>query len=381
MAEVDVQPPPSQLVVVGASAGGVEALSQLVGTLPASFPAPIIIAQHLDPSRLSHLQEILARPSSLPVRTVREHEELENGVVYVIPSDRHAEVSDHTVEVHSEPGRGPPTPSIDRLRASAAEAYGEQLVAVILTGLGSDGADGARHVKELGGTVVIQNPQTAAHPEMPLSLSPSTVDIVAELSAIGPLLNELLTGTYAPFQADDDRRLRGLLDQLRTRSGIDFSGYKDPTIRRRLQRRMLDTSNQTLEDYVRFIRRHPEEYERLANRFLIKVTDFFRDGDLFTYLRQHFLPGLISDARARGGELRLWSAGCATGEEAYSLAMLVSELLGDQIDDVAVRIFATDLDSDAIVFARHGISPSSAVKGVPPELRERYLTRVGSAWE
>ncbi|MBV9577462.1 MAG: PAS domain-containing protein [Chloroflexi bacterium] len=372
---------PGPLVVVGASAGGIEALSTLVGTLPPTFPAPIILAQHLDPSRFSHLREILANRASLPVRTVQDQEHLENGTIYVVPSDRHVEISDHSVHVLAEPGRGRPAPSIDLLLASAADAFGEQLIAVILTGLGSDGADGARRVKEMGGTVIIQNPQTATHPDMPLSLAPTTIDIVAELGAIGPLLNELLSGTYVPAEPDDDRRLRGVLEQLRTRSGIDFASYKEPTIRRRLQRCMLDTHNEKLEDYVRYLRRNPEEYDRLANSFLIKVTDFFRDADLFNYLRDQLMPTLIDEARAHGKELRLWSAGCATGEEAYSLAILVSELLGNELEHFTVRIFATDLDGEAIAFARRGVYPISALKNVPSEIRDRHLTRVDSAWE
>ena len=373
---------PRQLVVVGSSAGGIDALSTLVSTLSPDFPAPIIVAQHLDPSRFSHLQEILARKSNVPVRTVQDRQPLEDGVVYVVPADRHVEISDHVVNVHSEPRRGRPAPSIDLLLASAAEAFGEQLVAVILTGLGSDGADGARRVKELGGTVVIQNPKTASHPDMPLSLAPTTVDMVAELEAIGPLLKDLLAGTYTPVEPDDDRRLRSLLEQVRSRSGIDFSSYKEPTIRRRLQRRMMDTNSATLEDYVRYVRRHPEEYERLANSFLIKVTDFFRDTDLFSCLREQVLPGLIDEARRRrGNELRLWSAGCATGEEAYSLAILVSQLLGEDLEQFAVRVFATDLDADAVAFARRGVYPSSALKDVPPELRDRYFIPLDSAWE
>src|SRR5437763_1691678 len=145
MAQAAVQ----QLVVIGASAGGVEALSTLVGTLATDFPAPIVIAQHLDPSRLSHLQQILARKSNLAVRTVTNHEQLEAGIIYVVPADHHVEITDHSVRIQT--GRARPSPSIDRLLDSAAEAFGEQLVAVILTGLGSDGADGARRVKELGG--------------------------------------------------------------------------------------------------------------------------------------------------------------------------------------------------------------------------------------
>ena len=372
---------PRQLVVIGSSAGGIDALSTLVSTLSPDFPAPIIAAQHLDPSRLSHLQEILSRKSVLPVRTAQDQEQLQNGVVYVVASDRHVEITDHTVNVMSETARGRPAPSIDLLLGSAAEVFGEQLIAVILTGLGSDGADGARRVKELGGTVVIQNPKTASHPEMPLSLAPTTVDIVAELEAIGPLLSDLLAGTYTTVEPEDDRRLRALLEQVRTRSGIDFSSYREPTIRRRLQRRMMDTNSATLEEYGRYLRRHPEEYDRLANSFLIKVTDFFRDTDLYTYLREHVLPGLIDEAGARGNELRIWSAGCATGEEAYSLAILASELLGQEREQFAVRVFATDVDADAVAFARRGVYPASALREVPEDLRERYFMQLESAWE
>ncbi|MBV9323525.1 MAG: PAS domain S-box protein [Chloroflexi bacterium] len=372
---------PGPLVVVGASAGGIEALSTLVSTLHPSFPAPIILAQHLDPSRFSHLREILANRAGLPVQTVQDREPLRNGTIYVVPADRHVEISDHSVHVLTESRRGRPAPSIDLLLGSAADAFGEQLIAVILTGLGSDGADGARRVKEMGGTVIIQNPQTASHPDMPLSLAPTTIDVVAELEAIGPLLNELLSGTYVAAEPDDDRRLRAVLEQLRTRSGIDFSSYKEPTIRRRLQRRMLDTHNDKLEDYVRYLRRHPEEYDRLANSFLIKVTDFFRDEDLFNHLRDQLMPTLIEEARAHGNELRLWSAGCATGEEAYSLAILVSELLGDELERWTVRIFATDLDGEAVAFARRGIYPGSALKNLPADVRDRHLSRLESAWE
>ena len=216
--------PVRQLVVVGASAGGVEALTTLVSTLPPDFAAPIVVAQHVSPSRVSHLAEILAPRSVLQVRNVIDREMLGRGVIYVVPADRNVEITGHEVRVTGDTNRGRPKPSIDRLLDTAATSFGENLIAVILTGTGSDGADGARHVKHAGDTIVIQNPQTASHPEMPLSLTPTTVDIVAELPAIGTLLHDLLSGTYAPSRPEDDRRLRGLLDQLRARSGIDFNG-------------------------------------------------------------------------------------------------------------------------------------------------------------
>lgn len=375
---------PARLVVIGASAGGVDALSTLVATLPREFPAPIVVAQHLDPTRVSRLAAILAKRGPLPVRTVLATEPLEPGVIYVVPSGHDVEITDQAVSLGSV-AEGRSKPSIDRLFSTAADQFGENLIAVILTGTGSDGADGARHVKDQGGTVVIQDPHTASHPEMPLSLAPTVVDIAAELDSIGPLLHDLALGTYPALQPDEERRMDLLLDQVRARSGIDFSIYRAPTIRRRLQRRMHDTGSVTLDDYIRYVRRHPEEYQRLASSFLIKVTDFFRDPDLFEYVRTELLPDVMAAMRARVStskpQLRLWSAGCATGEEAYSLAILVAEQLGDDLDNVDVRIFATDLDAEAVAFARRGVYPASAIEALPPALIARHFTRLDGAYE
>ena len=213
--------PVSQLVVVGSSAGGIEALSTLVSTLPSQFAALIVVAQHLDRRRPSHLGEILARRSTLPVLTVEEYQPLEAGVVYLVPANRGVEITDHHIRVGAADGG--PLPSVDRLFSTAAQVFGEGLIAVILTGTGSDGALGARDVKAAGGTVVIQNPETAAHPEMPLG--PTSVDVVANLEAIGPLLHDLLAGASLQPSPDENRTLRVFLDELRERHGIDFNSY------------------------------------------------------------------------------------------------------------------------------------------------------------
>jgi two-component system, chemotaxis family, CheB/CheR fusion protein len=380
-----METPLPQLVVVGASAGGIEALSAFVASLPPDFKAPIVIAQHLDPRRQSHLQEILSRRSPLPVRLVEDRENLQGGTVYVVPADRHVSIADSTVETtEALPQAGDPPrskPSIDHLLRSAAEGYGEGLIAVILSGSGSDGATGAREVKQLGGTVVVQNPKTAVFPAMPQSLAPSNVDIVADVETIGPLLQELLTSPPVPEEAAESRALHRLFDLVREQSGIDFSAYKMPTVMRRLQRRMVATGQRKVADYVRYVQRNADEYERLIGNLLIKVTDFFRDADLFEHLRVQVLPELIDDARARGQELRLWSAGCATGEEAYSLAMLVAELLGNELEQFKVRVFATDLDSNAISFARRGVYPTSAIAHLPPDLVERHFVQLDGDFE
>ncbi len=369
----------SQLVVIGASAGGIEALGILLSNLPRDFSIPIVIAQHLDPRRPSHLAEILAPRSPLPIRLVEDRERLADGNIYVVPTNRDVEITDHEIILRADT-RAIAKPSIDLLFTSAAQAFGESLVAVILTGTGSDGAEGARAVKNAGGTVIIQNPETASFPSMPLSLAPTTVDIVANLEAIGPILRDLSTGVLTAPRAEVDRHLRTFLENLREQSGIDFGSYKLPTIMRRLQRRIAATGTENLANYIRFLQRNPDEYQRLINSFLIKVTEFFRDPELFTYLRDELLPQLIHEAQESTKELRIWSAGCATGEEAYSLAILVSELL-PQSTDLSIRIFATDLDGEAISFARRGVYPASALSEMPSDMIERYFTMLNGAYE
>jgi two-component system CheB/CheR fusion protein len=366
--------PMTHLIVVGSSAGGIDALSTLVATLPSTFPAPIVIAQHLDPKRPSHLAEILARRSALPVRTASEREQLEPGVVYVVPSNRHIQISDSAIELQEE-NAGRFKPSIDLLLTSAAEVYGERLIAVILSGTGSDGAAGARTVKKAGGTVIIQDPDTATYPGMPLSLAPNTVDIVANLERMGRILRDLIAGVPVPTRPDEKKALEAFLEEVRTRYGLDFNSYKTPTILRRLQRRIVATDTENLDGYIKYLDTHPEEYPQLINAFLIKVTEFFRDPELFAYLRNDVLPDIVSYARNRGNEIRIWSAGCATGEEAYSLAILVSEVLGNELEQFNVRIFATDVDAEAVAFARRGVYPASALVGVPEEVINRYFSK------
>ena len=367
------------LVVIGSSAGGVDALIHLVGALPADFPAPIVIAQHLDRRRESHLGEILANHSALPVRTVTAYEKLDPGVIYVIASDLDVEINNHAVSVATDANLAP-KPSVDRLLETASRVFADSLIAVILTGTGSDGAAGAQAVKAIGGTVIVQNPETATFPGMPLAVPPSAIDIVAELESIGPLLRDLVSGLYTIPASDSDSDLRVFLTRVRERTGLDFSSYKRATIVRRLQRRMAAVGAVTLADYRRYLERHPDELQRLVSSFLIKVTEFFRDPELFIHLRDNVLPALISDAGERG-QLRIWSAGCATGEEAYTLAMLVSDLLGAESEDLPVRIFATDVAVDAVEFARRGIYPPAALEGLPQELIERHFIRLDNAYE
>ena len=371
----------ADLVVVGSSAGGIGALSTLVTTLPKSFPAPIVIAQHLDPQRTSHLGLILERRSVLPIVEVSEHPptRLERGKIYVVPANRHVKIKDDHVHLEGDHAERP-KPSVDMLLSSAAQAYGEHLIAVILTGAGSDGAAGAVEVKNAGGVVIIQNPQTAAYPSMPLSLPPTAVDHIVEMERIGPLLNDILRGNNIPLAEKATDPLRDLLLQVSAKTNIDFRNYKSSTILRRIGRRMAVTHNSTIPDYSDYLRTHPDEVSELVKAFLIKVTGFFRDPEAFQFLRETVIPELVERAKDNGRTLRLWSAGCATGEEAYSLALLVADHLGQDFPEWNVKIFATDLANDAISFARRGLYPENVLSDLPDDFNERYFERVDQGY-
>ena len=366
----------NDLVVVGSSAGGVGALSILVSTLSKDFPAPIVLAQHLDPQRPSHLGAILDRRSALPIVVVSEDAptRLEGGTIYVVPANKHVRIADGHVHLESDHAERP-APSVDRLLSSAAESYGEHLIAVILTGLGSDGAAGAVAVKNAGGVVIIQNPQTAPYPSMPLSLPPTVVDHVMEMEQIGPLLYDLLKRVALPPAEKLEDPLREVLQLVSTQTNIDFRNYKTSTILRRITRRMAVSHVGTLRDYADYLRTHPEEVSELVKAFLIKVTGFFRDPEAFDYIRQNVLAELIDRARETR-ILRVWSAGCATGEEAYSMSLLIADALGTDFPEWSVKIFATDLAADAIAFARRGFYPETVLTELPNNYRQRYFERI-----
>src|SRR5215469_2911777 len=308
------------LVVTGSSAGGIDALTSFISHLPDNFTIPIVVAQHIAPSRTSHLEEILGGQTTLTVTTIVDDVVVEPGHIYVVPPDHDVEVSDSIATTRLQVNKGP-KPSIDRLFTSAANLYGDRLIAIVLSGLGSDGARGVRAVKKGGGTVIVQDPQSAGFASMPLSIPPTLIDITAAPESMGRIILEIVGTSELPPDGSDRNLLRTLLGQLRERSGIDFSQYKTPTIMRRLSRLMVASGVSSISEYLPYLQRNPEGYQRLVNSFLIKVTEFFRDAALFETLRDHILPKLIAEAREHNRELRIWSAGTSTGEEAYSLAI------------------------------------------------------------
>ncbi len=366
----------NDLVVVGSSAGGIEALSIFVNTLPEDFPAPIVLAQHLDPNRPSNLDTILRRRTALAVQVVTSRNALQTGTIYVVPANRHVAITEGYVEVQTDHNKRP-RPSVDRLLSTASEIFGERLIAVILTGSGSDGAAGAVDVKNAGGTVIVQDPQTARYPSMPLALPPTVVDFEVGIERIGSLLYDLLTGVEIIPSSEEktEDTLRAILEQVSHQASIDFHLYKTSTILRRIGRRMAVTHCRTMHDYLEYLKVNPTEIGELVKSFLINVTQFFRDQEAFAYLRGEILPKLIAQARERNHTLRIWSAGCATGEEPYSLAMLLTDLLGVELPEWSIKIFATDLDEAAINFARRGLYSENLLKSVPSEYADHFFEK------
>lgn len=365
----------NHLVVVGSSAGGIEALSILVSTLPADFPVAIVLAQHLDPQRPSNLGAILQRRTTLPVNVIAAHTPLRAGEIYVVPENRHITINDGYAEVQ-EDQQGRPKPSLDLLLSSAARAYGERLIAVILTGLGSNGSMGAFEVKKAGGTVIIQNPETARFPSMPLSLPPAIVDIQVDIERIGPLLYDLLVGKHIPSQEEQGEVLDDILSYLEDQEQIDFRMYQPSSLLQHIRYRMLATSTPTAHNYLDYLQSTATESRELVKALLVTHTAFFHGSGAYAYLKSTVLPELLERARDRDHTFRCWSAGCATGEEAYSLAILLADLLGPEISQWSIKVFATDLSNAAISFARRGVYSENMLTGLPPEYRNRFFERI-----
>ena len=290
----------SNLLVLGSSAGGIEALSRVVSDLPTDLPAAVVIAQHLDPRRSSHLAEILQRHTALPIRVIDGATPLEDGVIFVVPANRLVEVTNEGLRLRPA-RRGAIAPSIDLLFTSAAKTHGARVVAVVLTGTGSDGSAGAWNVKQAGGTVVVENPETAMFASMPASVSPSLVDAKADLDALGNVIAGILEVIERPAEPGHDDAFGRLLDRIRDRSGIDFSAYKPATIVRRLEGRMRATGSADIGAYSALVEQDAAEYDRLIGSLLIKITGFLRDARLIAELRLSNSAMLRSSEDAQAG--------------------------------------------------------------------------------
>src|SRR3954471_16244502 len=370
------------IVCVGASAGGVQALQALFKALPDQSGAAFVIVMHLDPNRRSELEGVLSANTRMTVVQIEERAKLEANYVYVIPPDRQLELADGEVLAtpFDEP-RGKRMP-IDVFFRSHADHLGDGF-AVILSGAGSDGALGVRAVKEGGGIILVQDPEEAEYNSMPrAAIETGVVDFILPVHDLGVRLGELIKAKRSMRPVDrgvDEDLLRRVLAHLRVRTGHDFSKYKRSTVLRRIARRMQVTRADSLKAYYEVIRDNKEEAEALLGDLLISVTSFFRDPEVFETLAKRVLPELFRE-RDPGDTLRIWVSGCATGEEAYTLGILLLEEAARHELRPRIQVFGSDLDARALASARDGRYPASIEADVNEERLRRFFTREGDKY-
>ncbi|MFN7646141.1 MAG: EAL domain-containing protein [Acidobacteriota bacterium] len=357
---------PFQIVAVGSSAGGLEALRLLLRGLPPIQDTCFVIAQHLSPHHVSLLTTLLARETTLPVVQVDNRAEVLGGVIYVTPPGRNIIYEQNRFILQPTMERGP-KPSIDTLLFSLAANVPTRSVAVILSGSGSDGSLGCRQLKSAGGAVIVQDPKTAKYSSMPqAALSATTVDSVLLADQIGSYLNQRGQTAMASPTPHTRSEFDQILERINLSTNIDFRGYKPNTITRRIQQRLVDTRCSSYAAYLRYLDENHEEIQQLAHNCLISVTTFFRDSLAF--------DSLLAAVKERYKQMvpdpfRVWVPGCATGEEAYTLAIALTHALPHR----RVQIFATDLDEAAIAFGRKAIYAAPSMKEVPLEFSAQHF--------
>src|SRR5262249_2375639 len=362
-----------------ASAGGVSALQQFFGALPEQSGAAYVVVVHLDPAHRSEMAAILAAKTRMPVVQVGERQRLEADHVYVIPPDRRLQMVDHDVSTaeFDEP-RGQRSP-IDLFFRSVAERVGDGF-AVILSGAASDGAIGVRAVKEAGGIILVQDPNEAEYSSMPRSaIATGVADFVLPVRDLAKRLVDLIRikeSVIPDIRNFDEDVLRRILAHLRVRTGHDFSKYKRSTVLRRLARRLQVTRVDDLQQYYEVMRDNPEEAQALLGDLLISVTTFFRDSEAFELLARDVVPALFQDKEV-DETIRVWVSGCATGEEAYSFAILLLEEASKHPIRPQIQVFGSDLDSRALTSAREGRFPMAIETDVSEERLRRFFTREG----
>jgi len=370
------------IVCVGASAGGVQALQTLFAALPDQTGAAFVVVVHLDPDHRSELQNVLSARTRMRVVQVEERAKLEADHVYVIPPDRQLKLVDHEIlaKPFDEP-RGHRAP-IDLFFRSVAERLGDGC-AVILSGAGSDGALGVRAVKESGGIILVEDPDEAEYSSMPrAAIATGVVDFILPVQELGRRLAELIEAkqTVVPGEPEmDEELLRRVLAHLRVRTGRDFSKYKRSTVLRRIARRMQVTRTDSVKDYYDFMRDHGEESQALLGDLLISVTTFFRDREVFEMVAQNVLPQIFHE-RDPSDTIRVWVSGCATGEEAYTLAILLLEEAARHELRPAIQVFGSDLDARALAIAREGRYPAAIEADVSEERLRRFFTHDGGQY-
>ena len=384
---------PFPIVALGASAGGLEAIRQILAGLPHDLGAALVVIQHLDPDRPSLLANVLRSVAQLPVVEATTGMRVERNHIYVIPSDADLSIREGVLALGPRRTTGRLHLPIDFFFRTLAEDQHSHAIGVVLSGTGADGTEGLRAVKAQGGITIAQSPESAQFRSMPESaLAAGVADFARSPEQIAREIETFVLNPYvaraapadgptdlpAEAEAGGDESLAAVLAIVRQESSIDFRGYKRTTVKRRVERRMALRRAASLSEYAGMLRGDPVEARSMAKDMLIHVTSFFRDADAFDALERHVFQGL-AEGKEDGSSIRIWVPGCSTGEEVYSIAICLLEAL-DPGKRITVKIFGSDLSEDAVEAARAGFYSDSALAHVAPARLSRFFDRAPGGW-
>lgn len=377
------------VVAIGASAGGLDAFIEFFRSLPVDTGMAFVLIQHLEPSHHSLLTEIIAKSTRMPVEEVKARRKIRPNCVYVIPPNTLMAITNGIFKLTRRSGEPGEHLSVNFFMNSLADDRSEAAIGVVLSGTGTDGTLGLERIKEQGGITFAQDPASAKYEGMPRSaIQSGCVDFVLAPRGIAEELRRIVhhrfvSQTTEMQQVEDslsrDRSFNTIVKYLRQISGVDFTLYRPATIYRRTMRRMALAKIRSFRQYARYLNEHPDEAQKLYQEVLIPVTSFFRDPKTFEALKRKVYPAIVQD-KTNKGVIKMWAAGCSTGEEAYSLAITLLEFLGNRAASFQVQIFGTDVNEKAIQRARTAIYPPSVADSVSPERLRRFFTMVDGGY-
>jgi len=388
-AKLPAKPVSALLIVgVGASAGGLEAFTQLLHSLPGDSGMAFVIIQHLDPNHESMLTDLLSKATMMTVREAQDGMHVDPNCAYVIPPNMYLTLADGALSLRPRSEGGGPHMPIDIFFRSLAETQTDRAVGVILSGAGSDGALGLEAIHSQGGMSLVQDPLSAKFDGMPRSaIATGCVDFVLNPEGIAKELVRIVHDPYIKGASMDTatataegEELGNIFAVLRNQKGIDFNHYKRSTIQRRIQRRMLLQKIQNPGEYAAYLKDHTAEVDNLHNDLLIQVTRFFRDPETFEFLKEKIFTDILRQ-KAPEDPFRFWVAGCASGEEVYSLAIGLLEFLGDKASHVPIQMFGTDISDSALDKARAGIYLQNIEIDVSAERLKRFFNKTGGRYQ
>jgi two-component system, chemotaxis family, CheB/CheR fusion protein len=376
------------VVGIGASAGGLDTFKRLLKAIPENSGMAYILVQHLDPSHESILADLLQRVTKIPVLEITDNIKVAPDHIYIIPSNKLLTATDGILRLSARPPKNQRSMPIDLFFASLAEVHQSHAIGVVLSGTGTDGTQGLKAIKDHGGVTFAQDQKSASYDAMPQSaINANVVDFILtpenipkqllalnKTSRLNPISPEINT------QQKQEEDFKQVLSLLRIRKGVDFTYYKQTTIRRRISRRMALSKQENISEYLIYLKENDTELDQLYQDLLIPVTAFFRDPVIFENLRERMFPILFMN-KLEHDPIRFWIAGCSTGEEAYSIVMCLYEYLGDKVNNYKIQVFATDISELAIAKARKGIYDKSEADGLSASRLLQFFVKTNGGYQ